>query len=225
MNNKRALTSVRKLTQAGGVVDYGPDLSRLLVRVMRALAQGRPVAEEQIGQIITDLGIDRNKANHFLSQVAERDENGNVAGIMGMSLNKTSHRLNLNGTRLYAWCAMDTLFLPAMLDQTVAIESKSPVSRQIVRLTVSPQKVEEFEPAGAVLSFVVVEPDQADMNSVESIWNTFCHHIYFFASREEAEQWAGGRKDIEILPVEQAYELGKMLASRFLAGSTEQSVL
>ena len=225
MNNKRALTSVRKLTEAGGVVDYGPDLSRLLVRVMRALAQGHPVAEEQISQIITDLGVDRNKANHFLSQVAERDESRNVTGIMGMSLNKTSHRLNLNGTRLYAWCAMDTLFLPAMLDQTVTIESKSPVSRQIVRLTVSPQKMEEFEPADAVLSFIVVEPEEANMNSVESIWNTFCHHIYFFASREEAEQWAGGRRDIEILPVEQAYELSKLLSSRFLAGSTEQSVV
>ena len=225
MNNKRALTSVRKLTEAGGVVDYGPDLSRLLVRVMRTLAQGSPVAEEQISQIITDLGVDRIKANHFLSQVAERDESGNVAGIMGMSLNKTSHRLNLNGTRLYAWCAMDTLFLPAMLDQTVTIESKSPVSRQIVRLTVSPQKVEGFEPAGAVLSFVIVEPEEANMNSVESIWNTFCHHIYFFASRKEAEKWADGRKDLEILPVEQAYELSKMLSSRFLAGSTEQSAV
>jgi alkylmercury lyase len=225
MNNKRALASVRKLTDAGGVVDYGPDLSRLLVRVMRTLAQGHPVAEQQISQIITDLDIDRNKAIHFLSQVAERDENGNVAGIMGMSLNKTSHRLNLNGTRLYAWCAMDTLFLPAMLDQTVTIESKSPISRQIVRLTVSPQQVEQFEPASAVLSFVVVEPEEANMNSVESIWNTFCHHIYLFASREEAEQWAGGRKDIEILPVEQAFELGKMLSSVLLAASSEQSVV
>ena len=55
MNNKRALTSVRKLTEAGGVIDYGPDLSRLLVRVMRTLAQGHPVAEEQINQIGTDL--------------------------------------------------------------------------------------------------------------------------------------------------------------------------
>ena len=225
MNNKRALTSVRKLTEAGGVVDYGPDLSRLLVWVMRTLAQGHPVAEERINRISTDLGVDPNKANHFLSQVAERDENGNVAGIMGMSLNKTSHRLNLNGTRLYAWCAMDTLFLPAMLDQTMTIESKSPVSRQIVRLTISPQKVEEFEPAGAVLSFVVVEPEEANMNSVESIWNTFCHHISFFASRKEAKQWADGRRDIEILPVEQAFELSKMLSSRFLAGSTEQSVV
>src|SRR5258706_4088461 len=225
MNNKRALTSMKKLTEAGGVVDYGPDLSWLLVQVMRALAQGRPVAEEQISQIITDLGVDRNKANHFLSQVAERDESRNVTGIMGMSLNKTSHRLNLNGTRLYAWCAMDTLFIPAILDQTLTIESKSPVSRQIVRLTISPHKVEEFEPAGAVLSFVIVEPEEANMNSVESIWNTFCHHIYFFASREEAEQWAGGSEDIEILPVEQAFELSKMLSSRFLTGSTEQSVV
>ena len=217
MNNNRALASMRKLTNAGGVVDYGPGLSRLLVRVMRVLALGHPVAEEQISRIITELGIDGDKANQFLSQVAERDGSSNIVGIMGMSLNETAHRLDLNGTHLFAWCAMDTLFLPAMLNQIATIESASPVSGQTVRLTTSPQKVEAFEPASALLSFVVVEPDQANLNSVESIWSTFCSHIYFFASYEEAEQWVGGREEIEILSVEEGFELGKLLSSGFLS--------
>jgi len=223
MNNERAFKSMRQLAKAGGVMDYGPDLSRLLVRVMRVLAQGCPVAKEQIDQIISDLGVDGNKANHFLSQVAERDASGNFVGMMGLSLNATHHHhlyLN-NGTHLFAWCAMDTLFLPAVLNQTVTILSTSPVSRQTVRLTISPQKVEAFEPEGVVLSFVVVD-DKANINSVESILSTFCCHMHFFASREEAKQWASGQKDIEILSVEEGFELGKLLTQVINKQSSEK---
>ena len=40
MGNARAMEVTRKLTKSGGLVDYGRDLSRLLVRVMPELAQG-----------------------------------------------------------------------------------------------------------------------------------------------------------------------------------------
>jgi alkylmercury lyase len=104
-----------------------------------------------------------------------------------------------------------------VLDRTARVESVSPVSKEKVRLTVSPQGVEEVDSAGAVLSIVIVDPDDADMGSVEAIWGTFCHHLFFFASREEAERWAAGRDDIEILSVEEAYELVRLVSSRFVA--------
>ena len=217
MSNARATEATRKLTRPGGPFDYGPDLSRLPVRVMRELAQGRPLPKERVDQIIGDLGIAREGANRFLREVAERDADGNVVGIMGLSLNDTPHRFYVNGTRMSTWCAEDTLFLPAVLDQTATVESKSPVTRERVRLTVSPQGVEEVDPPGAVLSWVIVDPDDANMSSVEAIWGTFCHHVFFFASREEAERWAAGRDDIEILSVEEAYELVRLFSSRFLA--------
>jgi hypothetical protein len=42
------------------------------------------------------------------------------------------------------------------------------------------------------VSIVVGDPDAADTNSVEAIWDTFCHHIFFFGARQEAEGWAAG---------------------------------
>ena len=142
---------------------------------------------------------------------------------MGLSLNDTPHRFYVNGAQMSAWCAEDTLFLPTVLNQSASVESVSPVSREKVRLTVSPQGVEEVDPAGAVVSIVIVDPDETNMGSVEAIWGTFCHHIFFFASREEAERWTAGRDDIEILSVEEAYELGRQLSSRFLAYGCEPS--
>lgn len=217
MGSTRATEVTRKLTRPGGPVDYGPDLSRLLIRVMRELAQGHPVPRERVDRIVSDVGIAREDAYRLLGGVAERDADGNIFGVMGLSLNDTPHRFYVNGTRMSAWCAEDTLFLPTVLDQTATVESESPVSGEKVRLTVGPQEVKEADPAGAVVSVVIVDPDEPDMGSVEAIWGAYCHHIFFFASREEAERWAAGRDDIEILSVDEAFELGRQLSSRFLA--------
>ena len=60
-----------------------------------------------------------------------------------------------------------------------------------------------------MVTVVVLDPKKHDVSSIEAIWGVFCHQVYFFASREEAERWATGREDIEILTVEEAYKLGK----------------
>ncbi len=217
MSNARATEMARKLAESGALLDYGPDRSRLLLQILRSLAKGRPVTGEQVDQIAADIGIARDEADQFLRQMSERDTDDNIVGVMGLSLNDHPHRFDVNGTRMRTWCAEDTLFLPAMLKQTATVESESPLTKEKIRLTVSPQRVEESNPAGAVVSIVVMDPDKADMSSAQAIWGTFCHHIFFFASREEAEQWAAGRDDIEILSLDEGFELGKQFWSKVLA--------
>ncbi len=217
MGMARAIESMKKLTEAGGPLDYGPERSRLVVRVQRALAQGQPITDEQVTRFAAEIGIAPDEVDAFLRTVTERDEDDNIVGAFALSLNEHPHRVVLNGTRLSAWCAADTLFLPAVLGGTASVESLSPVSGQPIRLRVSPERVEESSPAGAVVSIVVVDPEAADVSSVEAIWGTFCHQIFFFASRAEAERWAAGREDIEILSVDEGFEVGRQLASRLLA--------
>ena len=217
MSNARAKEMMRKLIVGGGLFDFGPDRSRLLIQVWRSLAKGRPVTAERVDQIAADIGIARDEADQFLRQMSERDTDDNIVGVMGLSLNDHPHRFNVNGTRMSTWCAEDTLFLPAMLKQTATIESDSPLSKEKVRLTVSADAVEEASPAGAMVSIVVIDPDKADISSTPAIWGTFCHHIFFFASRQEGEQWAAGRDDIEILSLDEGFELGKQIWSKVLA--------
>ena len=214
MSNSRVQGMARKM--AAGLLDYGPDRSRLLVRVLRGLATGRPVTGEQADEIIADLGIARDEARQFLRQITERDAADNIVGIMGLSLNDHPHRLYVNGASLSAWCAEDALFLPSLLKKTATVESYSPISKEKVRLTISPERVKEVSPAGAVVSIIIVDPKQEDMASVAAIWNTFCEHIHFFASREEAERWAAGRDDIAILTVDEGFELGRQVWARVL---------
>ncbi len=214
MGNARIQEMVTKLQER--LLDYGADRSRLLLKVLRRLARGRPLTREQTDAIIAELGIARDEAHRFLKEVTERDADNHIVGIMGLSLNDHPHRFYVNGASLSAWCAEDTLFLPSLLRQTATVESYSPLSQEKIQLTVSPERVEAISPAGAVVSMVIVDPTQDDMASVEAIWSTFCEHIHFFASREEAERWATGRDDIEILTADDGFDLGRQVWSRVL---------
>ena len=214
MNNARVNEMAQKM--AASPLDYGPHHSRLLVRVLRSLASGRPVTGAQVDRMTADIGISRDEAHPFLREITERDGADNIVGIMGLSLNDHPHRLYVNGVSLSAWCAEDTLFLPSLLQQTATVESYSPLSKQKVRLTVSPERVENVSPTSAVVSMVIVDPTREDMASVEAIWNTFCEHIHFFASQAEAERWAAGRDGIVILSVDDGFELGRQVWARVL---------
>ena len=214
MNTTHAFEMAARMGEE--LLDYGPDRSRLLIQVLRTLAQGHPVTVEQVDQLVADLGIAPDEAQHFLRQITERDAADRIVGIMGLSLNEHPHRFVVNGVSLTTWCAEDTLFLPALLKQTATVESPSPVSKETIHLTISPEGVETVSPADAVVSIVVVNPAAEHLASVAAIWNTFCQQIHFFASREEAEPWAAGRDDIAILTVREGFALGRQVWSRVL---------
>jgi alkylmercury lyase len=215
MSDARVDEMAKKLQER--LLEYGPDHLRLLLHVMRELAHGHPLTAEQVDQRIAELGIAPDTAHQFLREVTERDASDQIVGAMGLSLNDHPHRLTVEGVSLSAWCALDTLFLPAMLQQTATIESPSPVTHHLIRLRVSPERVEDVSPASAVVSLVIVDPSRESMASVEAIWSTFCDHIHFFAAREEAERWATARDDIAILSVDEGFALGRQVWSTVLA--------
>jgi alkylmercury lyase len=202
MNDPRILEMNKKMQEY--LLAYGPD-RRLLLQVIRQLAHGQPITMEQVDKYIAGLGIARDQAHRFLREVTERDATDQIVGAMGLSLSDHPHRLSVAGVSLSAWCALDTLFLPALLQQTATIESPSPVTHQPIRLRVSPTRVEEVIPEAAVVSFVLVNPSQENMASVQAIWSAFCTYIHFFASREEGERWASVRDDIVLLTVEEGF--------------------
>jgi alkylmercury lyase len=219
MRDTRVDAMARELQER--LLEYGSDHLRLLLQVMRELSHGRPLSAEWVDQRIAELGIAPDAAHQFLREVTERDAHDQIVGAMGLSLQDHPHRLSVDGVSLSAWCAEDTLFLPAILQQTATIESPSPVSGRPIRLRVSPERVEEVSPAGAVVSLVLVDPSREHMASVEAIWSAFCSHIHFFATRDEAERWATGRDDIAILSVDEGFAWQRPVWSEVLLAAAE----
>jgi alkylmercury lyase len=144
--------------------------------MLRLLAQGQPVT-------------------------AEFDNQGRLVGS-ALTLIPTVHGFQVNDHQMYAWCAMDTLFLPALINQPAEVTSTCPVTGDEIRLTITPEHVEQYTPAGTVLSIVITSAT----NSCRSR-DGFCGQIFFFSSRRAAEQWAEENPDVAIFSVEDAFRL------------------
>ena len=217
-NNRMSVAEIAKnLIDAGLPPDFGEDNSRFLIKMFRTLAQGEPVTQEMTAEAARESGISYEAADQFLRQMTERDSSDNIIGLMGLSLNQNwAHRLTIGDRSFRTWCAWDTLFLPAILGEEVMVESESPVSGETVRLTVTPNEVLSISPEGAVVSIATLDPEADGLRSVEAIWGNFCHQVYFFPSRDEAEEWASGKNNIEVLTVDEAYELGRLAFSDLL---------
>ena len=161
-----------KMNRAGVPGDYGTDMSRLLNHIWKEIARGKPVTPNRVNEIVDKLGVSSNEAETFLRKMAERDENDNIIGILGLSQDaKWAHRLKVNGIELRTWCAWDQLFLAQVLNQTVHGESTSPVSQKSITITIRPDKVESYSPKNTVVSIVTLDPDKHDKRKLEELWS------------------------------------------------------
>jgi alkylmercury lyase len=125
-----------------------------------------------------------------------------VVGYWGLSLPAfydSPHKMTIDGRKLSAWCAWDTLFLPELLGQTAEVESISPSSGFTVCLTVTPKGVEQVNPAGTQMSFLLPASIQKD------ILSAFCCFVHFFPSKEAGESWVAQHDGAFLLSVEEAF--------------------
>jgi alkylmercury lyase len=171
--------------------------------LLRDLAKGRPVAPPTAE---TDLTAALARWPNV-----ELDEHRRVIAFSGLSLAPTAHRLTLGERQLYTWCAWDTLFLPALLDQTAQVESICPVTGMAVRLTVDPSGFRDVDPEELWVSF----PAPATTSTAD-LTRTFCCHVHFLADRPAADEWLTRHAGTTALTLPDAFELGR-LATRCCA--------
>ncbi|WP_225859530.1 organomercurial lyase [Streptomyces albicerus] len=50
---------------------------------------------------------------------------------------------------------------------------------------------------------------------------SFCNQVHFFASADAAKGWLTEHPDARVLPVADAYEVGRPLIEQILAGNTQ----
>ena len=161
-----------KMNRAGVPGDYGPQMSLLLSRIWKEIAKGKPVTPKRAAAIIAKLGIPADESDALLQKMAEKDDDGNIIGILGLSqADSWAHRLTVNGVPLRSWCAWDQFFLAQVLNQTVFGESESPVSNKKICITITPAGVKACEPAGTVISVVTLDPDKYDKRKLEELWS------------------------------------------------------
>ncbi len=200
----------QRFQEVGFTPDFGPEGSRLLIALYRRLAaEGRPITADEVAELAASLDVSPKQTAALIERTAERDDNGVVRGIVGLSLNEHPHRFRVGDHELRNWCALDPLLIAPTMTEDVALESTDPQTGEVVRVSVSPGGVNAQQPEQAVMSIVV--PESGATDSVEAVWMTFCHQVHFFTSRQAAEQFFADKEyEVYFLTLEEAFALARL---------------
>ena len=181
-----------------------PEEQRVSINLCRLLAEGHPVG---VPHLADQARLDEDSVRRLLQAWpgVYFDDAGRIIGYWGLALPEMDHRFEVNGRRLFTWCAWDSLFIPAILRTTAAVTSRCPETGVSIRLNVSPNGLEQIEPAGTVMSFL--RPEVARVR--ENVMLHFCRFVHFFASSAAGARWVARTPGTFLLSLENAYELGR----------------
>jgi alkylmercury lyase len=182
----------------------GCDDAPLARALLRELARGEPVTPTTLAAV---ADRDEQQATETLARWpnVRRDEHGRVEAFGGLSLRPTNHRFEVAGRQLYTWCAWDTLFLPALLDEPAQVTSTCPATGAAVRLTVVPDRVLASHPQDVRVSF-----PPAGQASTADILESFCCHVHFLAGEDAATEWVRRHAGTFVLDLDDAFGLGRL---------------
>jgi alkylmercury lyase len=163
-------------TLAGALPTINEEGKRLARDVARLLAEGEPLDTERIARVLGQPEAQLEAAIATLPWVV-RDDRARVVGFWGLALIQTPHRLRVGGRDLFAFCAMDALYLPFLLGERIGIESTCPTTGQPIALSVSTEGLSDVSPPGAVVSIRV--PAEGLSGESSQVIKDACHFIHF----------------------------------------------
>jgi alkylmercury lyase len=174
---------------------------RLFVAIVRLLAEGAPVSRTRLA---STLDVPLDELAKALTQIPSIEyEDGEIVGA-ALSIRETPHALEIEGRRLYTWCALDALFIPALIDKPCRVTSPCPATGGVVRLEVTADAVVATDPAGAAVS-IVMGGCSADLR------RSFCDGVRFFVSAAAAADWVS-KSGGAVISVHEAFRLGAAIA-------------
>jgi hypothetical protein len=105
-------------------------------------------------------------------------------------------------------CALDRLLAPMLTGRSVRVASTCPASGRPIRLTATPQGVDDLDPPETVVSLRLPGPE----TSADTAQGTICAYGHFFADRERAASWPRLHHEALLLSVADVTELARAIA-------------
>lgn len=197
----RVVDEVRTLLAAQGDEQT---LRRLIPASIRLLAKGAPASPAQIADA---AGVPVDQAEAALGGIEDIEwtADGRVEGF-GLTRRPTQHRFRICEAELYTWCAMDTLIFAAIVDRPVQIQSPDGTTGQPLRLETDGQRIIAADPPSIAVSWFF---DPAATGFRASV----CQFGHFFASRENAAEWAAKNPQGGVLTLDEAMDASRSLVA------------
>ncbi len=166
------------------------------------LAEGKPLP---IDQLAAETGVEVDRLRELLVSVRSQfDEDGRLVDIFGMTLERTPHRLEIGSKEAFSCCAMWAHVIPKLINRSLVVHSTDPVTKELVRLSISPVGLESVEPVDAAATMAVA----GARDIAADVCAAFCCHVKHFVSRENADLFAAEADCRSALAVQELHDLG-----------------
>lgn len=176
-----------------------------------ALATYRELVDRgiaSVGAIAARADLDAAEVEATLAawKAIFRATNGDVVAFLGLTGAEMPHRIRFGDVERSAWCAWDTLFLPAVVGCPAHVRAVDPVTGAAIALDVAPDATTS-NPSheGLVLSFREPPPE----GLTDEVQNSFCHFVHFFESARSAAAWVADHPGTFVMSLEEGAELAR----------------
>ena len=209
--------SSKNFAAAAAMMDTVPRFDeharRLSIEIYRQLIGGDPVEQQNLASA---LGVEVNQITDTLEDEQLKgwvfyDNEGRIIGFRGLAIREMPHRFEVSGRTLYTWCAIDSLFIPEIIEQSARVESRDPGTGNAITLTVTSDGVHSVDPPHTMMSILVGDPEVVKTEPTK-VMASFCHHIFFLESPDSGAEWAAQHgQGAFLVTLEEAFALGKRL--------------
>lgn len=179
-----------------------PNVNRLNWMAFRELAEGRTPTVADIAQ---RLGLPMREAERAVQEATRRGlltlDGERITGSRGLTTEATRYRLLLGGRRMYVWCALDAVGIPAALGWDTVIEATLMDGTGLVVVELRSGNLATYSPTDLRIGL----PSPTLEGSVR---DTLCPRIGFHLAAK-----APRHPEISILTLEEAAELGRTIWS------------
>lgn len=176
-----------------------------LLHAFPVLARGTPISGKEIAKA---AGAEVEQVDEALDAArCERDAQGRLIDLFGLTLTPTLHRLEIGNKILFTCCALWAHVIPKLVDATLQVESVDPIQRQVVRLTLSPAGVESADPPESVATLAVATLEAIDTD----VGDAFCRRVRHFVSRESALAFAATLSSCHVVELSELQEAADLL--------------
>ncbi|MCH8907556.1 MAG: hypothetical protein IH840_10740 [Candidatus Heimdallarchaeota archaeon] len=194
-----------------------PDLevgeSKFFLELLDLVSKGTPVSSDESAKIASSLGLSEEKKRHWIESFTERDQQGRIVGLFGLTQNEYGHKFEIDGKQLYTYCGWDTLFLPQLLNKTAKVEVVDRQTKEIVKVEISPKGVISYSPTSALLSIVL---PKEKIDTLLQAYNIFCSHVWFFASESNLREWFINKDYTPLkFSLDEGFQLGSAVFGKF----------
>ena len=181
---------------------------RFMVELYRQLADGEPVRREVLADAldiqIEDVAAALDKLPSFYIGF---DDEQRIIEWGGFGLDGGNNDFTIRGHRMWAWCAWDGLFVPAIVGEPARVAADDPKSGARVALTVTPDGVTDVSPPSAVMTFAL--PGMEAFPDFRRF--SFQKTVFYFESRESAKEWLARNPGPILISLEEGFEFGRTL--------------